>query len=87
MTTILSRPDSFDPETSKVLSAAFEAAWAEYCRNVGRPSDKQEIFDTRDLLARRVIQMGRLGERDESVLVHDALSHLAQVRGLPARKK
>jgi hypothetical protein len=78
---LLYRPDAFDAETSTLLSAAFDAAWKEYCGQAVRPLDEQERLDTRDLIARRMIQMGNLGESDQKVLVGDALAHVAQVRG------
>lgn len=77
----LDRSDAFDDVTSALLSAAFEAAWAQYCTQAGLPADEQDRLDTRDLIARRIVQMGNLGERDQSVLVADALAHVARIRG------
>jgi hypothetical protein len=78
---LLDRPDAFDPEINALLSAAFEAAWDEYRGQAARPTDEQDRLDTRDLIARRIVQMGNLGERDQSILVADALAHVARVKG------
>jgi hypothetical protein len=68
---------SFDPETTSLLASAFEDAW-ETVRKSGSPlaSDGQASA-TREILAKRIIERAKAGERDSKTLANDALFHLA----------
>jgi hypothetical protein len=80
------RPAAFDPETNRKLTEAFEAAWLAYRQAANHDPNPVETSSARDVLAQRIIQMAQLGERDETVLVADALAHLHHVRRQAASK-
>jgi hypothetical protein len=71
---------AFGTETTSVLGAAFEAAWQAVEGSDCPPVDESEAVAIRDILAKRIIEMGRRGERDHGRLVEDALDHLAKLR-------
>jgi len=67
---------SFDPETTSLLASAFEAAW-ETVRKSGSPlAADGQASSTREILAKRIIDRAKAGERDPKILASDALSHL-----------
>jgi hypothetical protein len=68
----------FDPEATSLLGAAFEAAWQAVKASGSALADATHAAATRELLARRVIEMGRRGERNHDRLVEAALDHLAK---------
>jgi hypothetical protein len=68
---------AFDPETIDILAAAFEVAW-ENLQASGGPLTNDTAASTRELLAKRIIDMGSRGERDPLKLMNDALAHLAE---------
>jgi hypothetical protein len=73
----------FDAETTLLLGSAFDAAW-QAVRTSGRArTDDRSPASTRDMLARRIIEMGRRGERNHSRLVEDALAYLENSRSAP----
>jgi hypothetical protein len=58
------------------LAAAFDAAW-ETIQKSGSPlAGEAEATSTRERLAKRIIEMGKQGERDHERLVSDALANL-----------
>jgi hypothetical protein len=68
---------SFDPETTSLLASALEAAW-ETVRKSGSPlATEEQASSTREILAKRIIESAKAGERDPQTLANDALSHLA----------
>jgi hypothetical protein len=68
---------SFDPETTRVLIAAFDAAWRQL---EASPSlCGQEVGAARDLLAKCVIEQGRGGQLDQDQLMKKALARFAQL--------
>jgi hypothetical protein len=68
---------SFDPETVSVLAAAFDAAWDSLQRSGSALAADSEAALTRELLAERIIELARRGERDPQRLVEGALAYLA----------
>jgi hypothetical protein len=60
---------SFDPEATRAMGEAFEAA----CRRI--PSDVQPA--TREQIARQIIENAKRGERDPARLCEAALAGLA----------
>ena len=68
----------FDSEATRRLGLAFEAAWQAVKASGMTPGDEAHAASIRELLAKRVIEMGRRGERDHDRLVEDALDHLAK---------
>jgi hypothetical protein len=70
------REEAFDPNAVEILAAAFDAAW-ETVRKSGSPlAGKAQAAATRERLAKRIIEMGKRGERDHQRLVADALAYL-----------
>ena len=53
---------AFDAEATRVLGLAFEAAW-QVVKTSGAVADEAQADSIRECLARRVIEMGRRGER------------------------
>jgi len=71
---------AFDAETTQLLGAAFEAAWEKVKTAGGARAEECEAALTRELLAKRIIEMAKRGERDLDRLVENALDHLARSR-------
>ena len=71
---------AFDTEATRLLSAAFEAAW-QVVQSSGAVADEAHAASIRECLAKRVIEMGRRGERIHDRLVEEALLYLARSRG------
>jgi hypothetical protein len=66
---------AFDPETIRILTAAFEDAWQTLG---GRNSIGQRA--KREELARIIIGMGQAGERDPAKLRDSALAVMRQIK-------
>jgi hypothetical protein len=69
---------AFDAEATQLLGSAFEAAWQAVKSSGNGLADEARAASIRECLARRVIEMGRRGERNHDRLVEDALLHLAR---------
>ena len=63
----------FDPDAIVILTSALDEAW-QSLQAAGADSDSH----ARELLALRIIEMAKLGERDQRRLSEDALIHLAR---------
>lgn len=74
---------AFDAGETRLLGEAFEAAWQVIERSGSTLADETHAASTRALLAKRVIEMGRRGERDHNRLVEAALLHLAKSNSAP----
>lgn len=71
---------AFDPETTSIIVAAFDAAW-DTVRKSGSPlAGAEQASETRELLAKRIIASAQAGERDAKKLTSDALAHLTASR-------
>jgi hypothetical protein len=68
----------FDADTTLLLGSAFDAAWQAAKTSGG--ADDIHAAASRDLLAKRIIEMGRRGERNQDRLIEDALAHLENSR-------
>jgi hypothetical protein len=69
---------AFDPETISILNDAFENAWQSLNSggsNVHLGGHEQQ---TSEILARRIIDLAKLGERDPRRLRDAALAHLTE---------
>jgi hypothetical protein len=71
---------TFDPETTSILAAAFEAAWDTVSKSGSTLAAPERASATRELLAIRIMASARAGERDPKRLTNDALAHLAASR-------
>lgn len=69
------RKAAFDADEVALLARAFEQAWqsARGSQAATVPGGEAHV---RELIARRVIQLAQLGERDQTVLATDALGFL-----------
>jgi hypothetical protein len=67
---------AFDPDTVALLASAFDTAWDTVKKSGSPLAADGQAASTRELLAKRIIEMGQKGERDGQRLVHDALAHL-----------
>jgi hypothetical protein len=74
---------AFDAEATQLLGLAFEAAWQAVKSSGNGLADEAQAASIRECLARRVIEMGRRGERNHDRLVEEALLHLASSRAAP----
>ena len=68
---------AFDSDTVVLLSSAFETAWDTIKKSGSPLAAAGSAASTRELLAKRIIEMAQKGERDRRRLVEDALAHLA----------
>jgi len=69
--------DFFDPAATKILIAAFDTTWQMLKTSGNVLAADYRAASTRELLAKRIIETARLGERNPIRLVDDALSYLA----------
>ena len=67
---------AFDSETTELLGATFEAAWEKVKTAGSTLAEDSQAASTRALLAKRIIEMAKRGERNRNRLVEDALDHL-----------
>ncbi len=67
---------AFDAETTALLASAFDTAWDTVKKSGSPLAADENAASTRDLLAKRIIEMGQQGERGLQRLVDDALAHL-----------
>jgi hypothetical protein len=67
----------FDPEATKILTAAFDTAWQTLQTSGNVLAADYRSAATRELLAEQIIERARQGERDPIRLVDDALVYLA----------
>jgi hypothetical protein len=71
---------AFDDETTQLLGLAFEAAWEKVKTSGSTLAEESEAASTRELLAKRIIEMVKRGERNPNRLVESALDHLVKSR-------
>jgi hypothetical protein len=64
--------EAFDPETITILGEAFDAAWATVQASGARFDGRDE--DARDAIARHIVDLAQLGERDRQRLIDGALN-------------
>jgi len=69
---------AFDSEDTELLGAAFEAAWEKLTTAGSALAEDSQAALTRELLAKRIIELAKRGERDPDRLVESALDHLAK---------
>lgn len=65
---------AFDVDTTKILASAFDTAWFSLQTSGSASAADGQAAGTRDLLARRIIELAERGERDRQRLVHQALA-------------
>ena len=65
--------NAFDTETTRLLCAAFDAAWETVLASGTPLDDARQTAAARELLAKHIIEMVGRGERDPQQLVENAL--------------
>src|SRR5262245_52005330 len=71
---------AFDSETTELLGAAFEAAWEKLNTSGSALAEGSEAALTRELLAKRIIELAKRGERNPDRLVENALDYVVRSR-------
>ena len=69
---------AFDPETVRILTAAFDDVWHTIASSGKGFTSERRVKAVREILALRIIEMARLGERDQRRITGDALLYLTQ---------
>ena len=78
---------AFDPSTVHILTDAFEEAWVSL-QTSGTPFHAVgHAQQTREILARSISEVAKLGERDQRGLRDAALAHLAEANIRKAREQ
>jgi hypothetical protein len=67
----------FDPEAVRILTSAFNDAWKSIADSGMTFASNGHAEAMREILALRIIELARLGERDQNRLRDYALLHLA----------
>ena len=75
---LLSSDGFFDPEATKILTAAYDTAWQMLRTSGNVLAADFRAASTRELLAKRIIETGSQGERNPLRLADDALAFLAR---------
>jgi hypothetical protein len=68
---------SFDVNTTLVLASAFDAAWLSLQKSGGTLVSDTQMSGTRELLARRIIEIAERGEKDRQCIVTSVLAQFA----------
>ena len=71
----------FNPEEVSILTTVFDEAWKTVQGGAGASALNGEAQAMREGIARRIIALALLGERDPSRLREEALRYLAQNGG------
>jgi hypothetical protein len=74
---------AFDEATTKILTSAFDAAWATVAASGSPLSQAPSAEPTRERLARSIIELGRRGETNRNRLVENALARLVDAQAPP----
>jgi hypothetical protein len=69
---------AFDPETVSILSGAYEDSWQSLLASGTTFHLGGQEAHTSEILARGIIELAKLGERDRRRLRDAALAHLAE---------
>ena len=73
---------SFDPERIQVMTEAFDDAW-QSLQASGVKFENDQADAVRDMLAKCIVEMAKLGERDRRRLRDAGLAELAKKWGAP----
>jgi hypothetical protein len=68
----------FDPETIEVLASAFDDAWDRIQKSGSRFARPGYSRATREVIARRIVEMAQQGVKDPQRLIDDAVRFLAE---------
>src|SRR5262245_42400781 len=77
---------AFDPETTHILTTAFDKAWDKF-KSSGSPlADDACAPSTRALLAKQIIDIAQKGERNIDSLVENGVTYLQEVNEFGRRR-
>jgi hypothetical protein len=71
---------AFDPETTRILTTAFDKAWDKFKSSGNALADEACAASTRALLAKQIIETAQKGERNIDRLVENGVTYLAGVK-------
>jgi hypothetical protein len=74
---------AFNSDVTRLLGSAFEDAWQQLTTSEAALADQRRAASVRELLAKRIIELGRHGERNHDRLVENALAELAGSNATP----
>jgi len=74
---------AFNSDVTRLLGSAFEDAWEQLAQSEAALADARRAASVRELLAKRIIELGRHGERNHDRLVENALAELAGSNATP----
>jgi hypothetical protein len=67
----------FDRDAIRLLAGAFDDAWRQLMDGGAQFADERQQEMAREIIAKHIIQLARLGERDRQKLAESALLELA----------
>jgi hypothetical protein len=70
---------AFDPESIRIMSDAFEDAWQSLQVTGTGVHNAEKDDERRAILAKRIIELAKTGERDRQTLQDAALAYLAEL--------
>ncbi len=74
---------AFNSEVTRLLGSAFEDAWQKLTTSEAALADERRAALLREVLAKRIIELGRHGERNHDRLVENALANLVKSNAAP----
>src|SRR6516162_5760896 len=74
---VRSEESAFDPETILVLASALDAAWDRLQKSGSRLTRPAYSRATREIIAKRIMEMAQRGVKDDRTLVDDAVQFLS----------
>ena len=69
---------AFDPETNHLMGDALDSAWESLTTRENRLATPAMAARSRELLAKRIVELVQRGERDRIRLSDDAIAHLTR---------
>ena len=76
----LLREAAFDPETTHILTTAFNRAWDKFKSSGSALADDACAPSTRALLAKQVIETARTDEKNIDRLVENGVAYLREIK-------
>jgi hypothetical protein len=67
----------FDRDAIRLLAGAFDDTWQQLMSGGAQFADERQQEMAREIIAKHIIQLARLGERDQQKLTESALLELA----------
>ena len=76
----LLQQEAFDPEATRILTTAFDRAWARFKLSDSALAQDACAPSTRALLAKQIIAKAQTGERNIEHLISDGVTYLEGVK-------